>query len=233
MIFATVCHGELFTKRYSYEVNKVGKTDTVYVLTDQLESFTNCKVINYETFMGTSQFTYYSKLMLLFYLLEEYKQRINYVDVDFLKTTFNKELVTGNTTLFTSVAIDYNKTLLGQLDQNRDKYKKWYEFLEQNNLETKGEKVFTYVTEAFWSFPYLDNIKDIANRARQLKTQMEEIFTTDPQHWKGTPLRRYAETGVGFGEGTAMTAIVQEFNIPLQAVNHNKDLFNKKKFHIL
>ena len=79
----------------------------------------------------------------------------------------------------------------------------------------------------------LDNIKDIANRARQLKTQMEEIFTTDPQHWKGTPLRRYAETGVGFGEGTAMTAIVQEFNIPLQAVNHNKDLFNKKKFHIL
>ena len=44
MIFATVCHGELFTKRYSYEINKVAKTDTVYVLTDQPEAFTNCIV---------------------------------------------------------------------------------------------------------------------------------------------------------------------------------------------
>ena len=90
MIFATVCHGELFTKRYSYEINKVAKTDTVYVLTDKPEAFSNCIVRDYDTFMGTSQFTYYSKLLFLFALLEELKERINYVDADFLKTTFNK-----------------------------------------------------------------------------------------------------------------------------------------------
>ena len=55
----------------------------------------------------------------------------------------------------------------------------------------------------------------------------------NPDHWKGTPLRRYAETGIGFGEGTAMSALVQEFKIPFQAVNHNKDLFNRDKFLIL
>ena len=233
MIFATVCHGELFTKRYSYEINKVAKTDTVYVLTDKPEAFPNCIVRDYDTFMGTSQFTYYSKLLFLFALLEELKERINYVDADFLKTTFNKELVTDSTTLFTSVAVDYNKTLLGQLDYKKDKYSEWYKFLKEVNLETEGDKVFTYVTEAFWSFPYLDNNSLIASRARELKKRIEEIFTLNPDHWKGTPLRRYAETGIGFGEGTAMSALVQEFNIPFQAVNHNKDLFNRDKFLIL
>lgn len=233
MIFATVCHGELFTKRYSYEINKVAKTDTVYVLTDKPDAFPDCIVRDYSTFMGSSQFTYYSKLLFLFKLLEELKERVNYVDADFLKTTFNKELVTDNTTLFTSVAIDYNKTLLGQLDLNRGKYSEWYKFLKELNLETEGNNVFTYVTEAFWSFPYTDNITEIALRAKELKNRIEEIFTLDPTHWKGTPLSRYAETGIGFGEGTAMSALVQEFNIPFHAVNHNKDLFNKKKFHIL
>ena len=233
MIFATVCHGEVFTKRYSYEINEVGKVDTVYVLTNKPEAFPNCNVRDYDTFMGTSQFTYYSKLLFLFALLEELKERINYVDADFLKTTFNKGLVTDNTTLFTSVAVDYNKTLLGQLDYKKEKYRDWYKFLKEVNLETEGDKVFTYVTEAYWSFPYLDNISTIATRARELKKRIEEIFTLNPDHWKGTPLRRYAETGIGFGEGTAMSALVQEFNIPFQAVNHNKDLFNRDKFLIL
>lgn len=233
MIFATVCHGEVFTKRYSYEINEVGKVDTVYVLTNKPEAFPNCNVRDYDTFMGTSQFTYYSKLLFLFALLEELKERINYVDADFLKTTFNKGLVTDNTTLFTSVAVDYNKTLLGQLDYKKEKYSDWYKFLKEVNLETEGDKVFTYVTEAYWSFPYLDNISTIATRARELKKRIEEIFTLNPDHWKGTPLRRYAETGIGFGEGTAMSALVQEFNIPFQAVNHNKDLFNRDKFLIL
>lgn len=233
MIFATVCHGEVFTKRYSYEINEVGKVDTVYVLTNKPEAFPNCNVRDYDIFMGTSQFTYYSKLLFLFALLEELKERINYVDADFLKTTFNKGLVTDNTTLFTSVAVDYNKTLLGQLDYKKEKYSDWYKFLKEVNLETEGDKVFTYVTEAYWSFPYLDNISTIATRARELKKRIEEIFTLNPDHWKGTPLRRYAETGIGFGEGTAMSALVQEFNIPFQAVNHNKDLFNRDKFLIL
>lgn len=233
MIFATVCHGEVFTKRYSYEINEVGKVDTVYVLTNKPEAFPNCNVRDYDILMGTSQFTYYSKLLFLFALLEELKERINYVDADFLKTTFNKGLVTDNTTLFTSVAVDYNKTLLGQLDYKKEKYSDWYKFLKEVNLETEGDKVFTYVTEAYWSFPYLDNISTIATRARELKKRIEEIFTLNPDHWKGTPLRRYAETGIGFGEGTAMSALVQEFNIPFQAVNHNKDLFNRDKFLIL
>ena len=196
MIFATVCHGPVFTKRYAYQVNKVGKKDTVYVLTDCPELFPDCITIGYKEFMGYSHFTYYSKLLFLFYLLEQLKERVNYVDADFLKINFNKDLITDNYSLFT------------------------------NN-------VFTYVTEAFWSFPYLDNISDITFRARELQVRIEEIFAKDPSHWSGTPLKRYAETGVGFGEGTAMSALVQEFNIPLQAVKYNKDLFSKKKLHIL
>jgi hypothetical protein len=233
MLFATVCFGPVFNKRYSYQVNEVGKTDTVYVLTDRPDLFPNCITRDYTKFMGHSQFTYYSKLLFLFSLLEELKERVNYVDADFLKTIFNKELVVGNTTLFTSKAVPYNKTLLFTLDDKRHKYREWYNFLDDNGLETKGDNVFTYITEAFWSFPYLENINEIASRARELQAHIEKIFTTDPKHWAGTPLKRYAETGVGFGEGTAMSALVQEFNIPFQAVNHNKDLFNKKKFLIL
>jgi hypothetical protein len=233
MLYATVCYGSKFIERYNYEINQVGLTNTVYVLTDYPESFPNCITRSYEQFMGTKTFSYYSKILFLFSLLEELKERVNYVDADFLRTSFNKELVVDGSTLFTSVAINYNKTLLGQLDLNRDKYREWYKFLKEVNLETEGDNVFTYVTEAFWSFPYLGNMKQIASRARELKNRIEEIFTLNPAHWKGTPLSRYAKTGIGFGEGTAMSVLVQEFNIPLNAVNHNKDLFNKKKFHIL
>ena len=233
MIFATVCHGPVFTKRYAYQVSKVGKKDTVYVLTDCPELFPDCITIGYKEFMGYSHFTYYSKLLFLFYLLEQLKERVNYVDADFLKINFNKDLITDNYSLFTSIAVPYNKTILSALDSKRHKYIEWYNFLEENGLETKGNNVFTYVTEAFWSFPYLNNISDITFRARELQVRIEEIFAKDPSHWSGTPLKRYAETGIGFGEGTAMSALVQEFNIPLQAVKYNKDLFSKKKLHIL
>ena len=233
VIFATVCHGPIFTKRYSQQVNKVGKQDTVYVLTDHPELFPDCITRDYLTFMGYSHFTYYSKLLFLFSLLEEKKERINYVDADFLKTIFNKELIVDDTTFFTSVAVPYNQTLLSRLDSNKQQYIEWYNFLEENGLETIGENVFTYVTEAFWSFPYSENISKIADRAKELQTRIEHIFAKDPLHWSGTPLKRYAKTGIGFGEGTAMSIIVKEFNIALKAVSHNKYLFNKKKFHIL
>jgi len=233
MIFATVCCGPVFTKRYSYQVNKVGKKDAVHVLTDRPELFPDCITEHYSEFMGYSHFTYYSKLLFLFHLLEQLKERVNYVDCDFLKVNFNRDLITDDYSLFTSIAVPYNKTPLSALDSKRHKYIEWYNFLEKNGLETKGNNVFTYVTEAFWSFPYLDNISDIAFRARELQVRIEEIFVKDPLHWSGTPLKRYSETGVGFGEGTAMSVLVQEFNIPLQAVKYNKDLYSKKKLHIL
>ena len=233
MLYATVCHGAEFIKKFSKEVNKVGKVDTVHVLTDQPQYFDNCITYQYEEVMGRSQFSYYSKLTFLFKLLLECKERVNYVDADFLKTIFNKELVVDNTTLFTSIAVPYNKTLLAKLDFKKEQYREWYDLLEEVGLETKGESVFTYITEAFWSFPYLDNMSEIAKRANELQIRVEQIFAKDPKHWSGTPLKRYAQTGVGFGEGTAMSAIVNEFNIPLKAVQHNKNLFNRKKFPIL
>ena len=233
MLFATVCYGLEFTKRYSHQVNKVGKEDTVYVLTDRPELFPDCITRDYSSFTGYDYFTYYSKILFLFALLEETKQRVNYVDADFLKISFNKELIVDDTTLFTSIAVPYNKTILKRLDSRREQYKHWYNFLEEVGLETRGDIVFTYVTEAFWSFPYLVNIYIIADRAKELQTRIENIFAKDPIHWSGSPLKRYAKTGVGFGEGTAMSVIVKEFNIDIQAVTHNRDLFHKKKFRIL
>ena len=91
MLYATVCHGAEFINRFSKEINRVGKVDTVHVLTDQPQYFDNCITYQYEEVMGRSQFSYYSKLTFLFKLLLECKERVNYVDADFLKTIFNKE----------------------------------------------------------------------------------------------------------------------------------------------
>jgi hypothetical protein len=228
MLYATVCYGPKFIERYNYEINQVGLTNTVYVLTDHPESFPNCITRSYEQFMGTESFSYYSKILFLFSLLEELRERVNYVDADFLRTSFNKELVVDGSTLFTSIAIPYNRTILGNLDLHRQKYDAWYDYLHKHGLSTEKENAFTYITEAFWSFPYLDNIKQIACRARELQADMELIFKRDAEHWKKTPLQKYSKAGVGFGEGTAMTILVKEFNLDYKAVIHNKNLFKAK-----
>ena len=110
MLYATVCHGAEFIEKYSLSINEVGKVDDVFVLTDQPKNFPNCNILEYEEFMGSKKFMYTCKLDLIFHLLKQLKQRVNYVDADFLNLSFDKSLVKDDNTLFTSIVVPHNNT---------------------------------------------------------------------------------------------------------------------------
>ena len=220
MLYATVCHGAEYIKRFSKAINKVGRIDTVHVLTDHPQYFDNCITHQYEEIMGVSQFSYYSKITFLFKLLLQLKQRVNYVDADFLRVSFNKSIIVDNTTVYTSIIIQKDKTKLNLLNRRKDIYKAYFDFLSKYELGNS----FDYITEAFLSFPYLSNIDEIASRSKELQAEIESIFNTKAANWKKTELNRYAKNGIGFGEGNAVTVLAKEFNLNVIGVETNHDL---------
>ena len=135
MLYATVCHGAEFTNRFSKEINKVGKIDTVHVLTDQPQYFDNCITYQYEEVMGGSQFSYYSKLTFLFKLLLECKERVNYVDADFLRVNFNKLIVEDDSAYYSSVIIPKHLTKLNRLEGRNNAYKEYFAFMTEHGLD--------------------------------------------------------------------------------------------------
>ena len=220
MLYATVCHGAEFINRFSKEINKVGKIDTVHVLTDQPQYFDNCITYQYEKVMGGTQFSYYSKLTFLFKLLLEYKERVNYVDADFLRVNFNKGIVENDSAYYSSVIIPKHLTKLNRLKGRNSAYKEYFAFMAEHGLD----KPFNYITEAFLSFPYSSKTIEIACRSKELQAHIEDIFNSKTADWSSTYLNRYAKNGIGFGEGTAVTILAKEYNLKVIGVKNNYDL---------
>jgi hypothetical protein len=228
MLYATVCHGAEFIEKYSLSINEVGKVDDVFVLTDQPKNFPNCNILEYEEFMGSKKFMYTCKLDLIFHLLKQLKQRVNYVDADFLNLSFDKSLVKDDNTLFTSIVVPHNNTALTKTHFDNKTYEDFVTFMKKNNLDVYDEN-YAYITEAFLSFPYLDNTLEIASRSKELQAQVLEVFNQDTDKWSNTALKRYAKVGSGFGEGSVVTILAKEFNINVEGVSSNRKLFKAKK----
>lgn len=220
MLYATICHGAEFINRFSKEINKVGKIDTVHVLTDQPQYFGDCVTYQYEEVMGRSQFSYYSKLTFLFKLLLEYKERVNYVDADFMRVNFNKLIVENDSAYYSSVIIPKHLTKLDRLKGRKNAYKEYFAFMAEFGLD----KPFNYITEAFLSFPYTSKTIEIACRSKELQDYIENIFNSETADWTSTYLSRYAKSGIGFGEGTAVTILAKEYNLNMIGVKSNYDL---------
>lgn len=220
MIFATLCYGDKFISKHEKEINKVGQSNTVYVLTDQPDRFPFCITYDYSEFTNKKVFSYYSKINFLFYLVKKLKTRVNYIDADFLRTSFNKSIIKDDTTLFCSVIIAPENILLNDLQRDAH-FKNYYRFLSNHGLDPTTT---CYITEAFISFPYREDINDIIILSNKLQFDIESIFNGEDKKFYGTRIKKYAKTGIGFAEGSALSVIAYRFNIYFKGVKSNRDL---------
>ena len=212
MIYTTMCIGHDWVKRYSNEINNFGKYNKVIVFTDDISKFDNCEVREYKKDL----FSYYDKLIILFNLIEDNKERVTYVDADKFSTLPNIEYDT--TSCYTYNIIDRDVFLHHLNEINIDT------LISKINKKINFNFKFThYIQEGLISLPYINNFLDIKKDIEKCKEVVEEH--SNRKKWNNEKLQRYSETGVGYGEGTALTVILSKYNISTVNIN---DKFKEK-----
>lgn len=211
MIYATMCIGEEWIDKYTDSINEFSKSNTLHILTDNINKFNNSIVHQYQR----DVFSYYEKINFTLNLVKQYNQRITYIDCDWLSTyntlleydnnslytyrIFNLDEYNDVTEWFTDTEIDFRKSLL-------------------TNISSKGF-IKEYVPEALISFPTVENIDDIIFDIKTLQPIIENTYNkkslTTPR------LNRYKH-GIGYAEGWSVSAVVLKYNIPLKTVDRRK-----------
>ena len=207
MVYTTMCIGNDWIKRYSNEINNFGKYNNVVVVTDDTSKFDNCEVRKYKKDL----FSYYDKLIVLFNLLEHNKERVTYVDADKFSTLPKVEY--DNESCYTYNIVDRDTFLYNLAELDID------ELISKINKKINFDFNFThYIQEGVISLPYTSNFSDIKKDIELCKEVVEEYC--NQRKWNNDKLDRYAETGIGYGEGTALTAILSKYNISSINMNH-------------
>jgi hypothetical protein len=215
MIYATFITGEEYGPRYAQQVIREVKGKDVHILTDKPELFPECKTELYDK----EVFSYYDKLTFLVRKVLERKQRVTFIDCDWfsgLHEGFDMEPDTFYTyALFKFKDFEKKPFAMEGINMVID-------VLEKNNFNLKRD---VYIGEAIMSLPYLDCAQNILDDLYTLQVDWEAKFNqnvkTDNQS-----ISRYARYGVGYGEGGALTAILQKYNVKLKDVLYKKFVHN-------
>ena len=101
MIYATMCIGNYWIKKYQEEINKFGKENTLHILTDNPESFEYGVSHMYDR----DVFSYYEKINFILYLSKRYNQRVTYIDSDWIGS-LNTNLKLDEANLYTYKVFD-------------------------------------------------------------------------------------------------------------------------------
>lgn len=202
MIYATMCIGEHWCKKYSTLINDFSKKNKIHILTDTPSYFKDGCIIYHYT---RDVFSYYEKINHILSLLQKYKTRVLYIDADWV-SQLDTSLLYDSTSIYC-----YNKFELSSSVINRyfskDDIKKVNDILSIIKLNKNLE---WYIPEALLCFPYLDAISNISLDFNKLQKPLEELYNKTPQRKE---LARYTESGIGYGEGWAITAIAYKYNI--------------------
>ena len=214
MIYATFLTGEEYRKKYTQQVLREVKDKDVHILTDRPELFPECKTELYDK----EVFSYYDKLTFLVRTVIERKERVTFIDCDWfsgLHTGIDIEPDTFYTyALFNFNNFKYMPFAQEGLDMVQN-------VLKENKYNLMRE---VYIGEALMSLPYLDSIQDILNDLKTLQKVWENTFNQNVD--VNRQLARYASYGVGFGEGGALTAVLQKYNVTLKEVDRKKLIHN-------
>ena len=201
MIYATMCIRSDWISKYKDSINRFAKQNKLFVLTDDETYFENCETISYTR----NIFSYYEKINLILNLLKKYKQRITYVDSDWLQYYDTKIKITDES-LYTYEIFNLNYPPLSDLFKKTES-KIIKELYSKIGLTTDDD---WYVPEAIISFPYHKELSEIIKDFKILQEPLENIYNKTPIR---ETLERYSDAGIGYGEGWAITAIVQKYNI--------------------
>ena len=69
----------------------------------------------------------------------------------------------------------------------------------------------TYIPEAVLSFPYFNEFEEIKNDFNIMQNPIEDIYNKEVP--VRTALRKYSKHGIGYGEGLAITAVADKYNL--------------------
>lgn len=208
MIYTTMCIGSHWVNRFSHEINNFGKFNKVIVLTDDVSKFDNCEVIEH----NKDLFSYYDKLILLFNVMQDKKERVAYVDADKFSTLPKIEYDNESCYVYNILDKDTFVSILEELDINK--------LISKINKKINSDFKFThYLQENLISIPYTNNFLDIKKDIELCKEVVEEYC--NQRDWNNFQLKRYSEHGVGYAEGSALTVILSKYNIS------SKNMYNK------
>lgn len=204
MIYATMCVGDKWILKHKNSLNNFGKNNRLFVLSDNVTQFSNCNTHLYTR----NIFSYYEKINFIIELLEKYKERITYIDADWIEH-YNTNNTYDSDSLYTYQIFNLNEPPLSDL------FKKTESNIIKNlfsKIDLKKSQDW-YIPEAIISFPYRVDIDSIKKDFNILQPHLEKIYNDVPIR---DTLHRYSEVGIGYGEGWALTAISLKYNIEVK-----------------
>ena len=213
MIFATMCIGKEWVEKYKNIINDFSQHNKLHILTDSEDEFEDCITEKYTR----DVFSYYEKINFIFKLSKKYKQRIYYIDADWIGS-YNTNIKVDDSSLYT-----YTNFLL-------DDTNVWTKFFTPKEIKIKktilskigidGE-LKDYIGEALILFPYNKNIDMIIDDSKILQEYLENEY--NKSSITSSRLDRYKK-GIGYAEGWGLTALVTKYNISIKQIDWRKKI---------
>jgi len=212
MIYCTLIYGKQWHEKFASNIVREAQTHDIYILTDHPEYFSECSNVTEYT---RPVFSYYEKLNWVLALTKQLKQRVTYVDANWI---FN---LTDSINIEEDLIYTHRFSEISRLritPKDRDKLRDLFveaEYPWQDN---------EYISEKVISIPYLPKLIDkIIEDIKYLQPSFENVF--DDKSNVGKKIKRYTEFGIGFLEGAALTAVANRYNIKY---NCKKNLIRRK-----
>ena len=211
MIYATMCIGKEWVDKHKKIINNFSKYNKLHILTDSEDEFKDCVKEKYTR----DVFSYYEKINFIFKLSKKYKQRIYYIDADWIGS-YNTNIKVDDSSLYT-----YTNFLLNEKNVVTDFFteKEWK--IKETILSKIGinEELEDYIAEALILFPYNKNIDMIIDDSKILQEYLENEY--NKLSITSSRLDRYKK-GIGYGEGFGLTALATKYKIPIKQIDWRK-----------
>lgn len=215
MIYATLITGKEYGEKFTHQVQRESVGRDVHILTDRPELFPNCKTERYEK----KVFSYYDKLTFLVKTVLERKQRVTYIDCDWF-TGLHLGLDLQEDTFYTYALWKFED--FADKPFSMEGIGMVIDALNRSNYKLDKD---LYIGEAIMSLPYLPCTQGILDDLLSLQHEWESTFSQNLKTKNGK-LKRYSSYGVGYGEGGALTAVLQKHNVNLKAVSNKMFVHN-------
>lgn len=218
MIVCTLCVGDYFVKQNYEQINEQGKIHDIHVLTDKPEYFQNhINIYHY----NRNIFSYYEKITFCLDIISKLKKRVLYCDADWVYSLKNN-LELDEESFYYSAGWTHDETAFSFLSefQRNEVYNKF-------NNSGYNIKDLLYYHEALFSFPYSDNIDVVIDENKKLQVVAENIFNSELVKNSPDRIKKYGDTGIGYGEGFSISYLVENV-IKSQKIFKNRFWFRNK-----
>jgi len=212
MIYATMCIGKEWIEKYKETINNFSNKNKLHILTDEPIHFKNCITDEYTRDI----FSYYEKINFILKLSKKYKERIYYIDVDWL-SSYNTDIKLTDNAIYT-----YRNFILNEKNAVTAFFTETELLIRKTILSKIGinKTLKDYIGEALIIFPYNENIDNIISDSKILQKYLENLYHKESITKKR--LNRYKK-GIGYAEGWAITALVNKYNIPIKQIDWRKE----------